>query len=306
MTPHRKQSYLFNNEYIMADNDKQKFFDRLKNKYRLIIYQDNSLDEVWNIRLSLLNMFTFVGISAILLITLVTILIAFTPLKEFIPGFPDGNLQKRLYLNSLRVDSIENVVQSRTQYFDNLRYIFAGKVDSIKDPMSTKRTDDPNKYKNISFTKSKADSLLRLQVSESDRMQYVQSEPNSAKSFTSMHFFPPVRGFIVNKFNMQEQHFAIDIVAVPNEPITATLEGTIIVASWTLETGYVIEIQHDNNLISIYKHNSSLLKKVGDKVKAGESIAIIGNSGEFSTGPHLHFELWQNGTPINPENYISF
>ena len=121
-----------------------------------------------------------------------------------------------------------------------------------------------------------------------------------------LHFFTPVRGMVTNSFNPSNNHFGTDIVAGPNEVVKATLAGTVIMATWTLETGYVIEIQHDNNLISVYKHNAELLQKVGLRVKAGDAIAIIGNSGELTTGPHLHFELWQNGVALNPENFIVF
>ena len=122
----------------------------------------------------------------------------------------------------------------------------------------------------------------------------------------NLHFFLPIKGIVTNGFNVENGHLATDIVAQPNEPVLATLEGTVTLATWSLQEGYIIMIQHNYNIVSIYKHNESLLKKQGDHVTAGEPIAIIGNTGELTTGPHLHFELWYNGTPLNPEDYIAF
>jgi murein DD-endopeptidase MepM/ murein hydrolase activator NlpD len=288
-------------------NDKKKIISKLRHKYRLIIYNDITLQEVWHLRLSRLNVFTTVGISGILLTTVVIILIAFTPLKEFIPGFPDGNMQKTILNNAQRVDSLEQIVKSRNIYLRNLKTIISG--DSIQDDYANMslNKDTNHQYDEIEFTKSREDTLLRQQVAEADLYNLSVNEGKiTDRSFKNMHFFAPLKGPVTNSFNSRENHFGTDIVAAPNEAVLATLDGTIVLATWTLATGYVIQIQHDNNLVSFYKHNSVLLKKVGDIVKAGETIAIIGNSGELTTGPHLHFELWHNGVPLNPEDYIIF
>jgi murein DD-endopeptidase MepM/ murein hydrolase activator NlpD len=168
---------------------------------------------------------------------------------------------------------------------------------------------DSLKSKSIKFVKSKKDSLLRKQIEGEEQYNLTFSEKprqQTGINLSQLHFFTPLRGVITNSYNQETDHFGTDIVAGPNEVIKATLEGTVIVANWTLETGYVIQIQHENNLVSIYKHNAELLKKVGNRVLAGEPIAIVGNSGEITTGPHLHFELWYNGSPVNPEDYIVF
>jgi murein DD-endopeptidase MepM/ murein hydrolase activator NlpD len=284
--------------------EKQKHIvNKLKHKYRLIIYNDNTFEEVWFMRLSRLNVFTFAGTVLILLIVSVTVLIAFTPIREFIPGYPDGNMRRNIINNVHKLDSLEHAIEIRDRYFASINRIIRGEV-----PISYENSQDSMvRYQDITFSKSEHDSILRQQIEEEELFNLsVLTNPGKKTDFSTIHFFPPVKGIITNSFNPNENHFGTDIVAAANKVVVATLSGTVVLANWTLETGYVIQIQHDNNLISIYKHNSELLKKVGTHVTAGEAIAIIGNSGELSSGPHLHFELWHNGTPINPEDFISF
>jgi murein DD-endopeptidase MepM/ murein hydrolase activator NlpD len=287
----------------MAKEKKKHIVNKLKHKYRLIIYNDNTFEEVWYMRLSRLNVFTFVGTGLFLLIVLVTVLIAFTPIREFIPGYPDGNMRRNIVNNVHKLDSLEHELEIRDRYFASINRIIRGEV-----PLSYENENDTVvRYEDISFTKSEHDSILRQQIEEEELFNLsVLTSPGQKTDFSTIHFFPPVKGIITNSFNPGENHFGTDIVAATNKVVVATLSGTVILANWTLETGYVVQIQHDNNLVSIYKHNSELLKKVGNHVTAGETIAIIGNSGELTSGPHLHFELWHNGTPINPEDFISF
>jgi murein DD-endopeptidase MepM/ murein hydrolase activator NlpD len=282
---------------------KTKYINKLKDKYRLSIYNDQTYEEVLVLRLSRLNVITVVGSLAILLIAIVTVLIAFTPIREFIPGYPDGNTRRNIVHNALKVDSMEREVQQWRNYLGNLHAILRG-----ENPNNMESIPDTSvRYKEITFSRSVEDSLLRLQIEEEELYNLsVIDNKKTRDNFSSLHFFPPVKGVITNPFNVQQNHFGIDIVASPNEVVVAIADGTVILANWTLETGYVIQIQHDNNLVSVYRHNSKLLKRSGTKIKAGEAIAIIGNSGELSTGPHLHFELWHNGNPINPEKYIVF
>lgn len=282
---------------------KAKYINKLKDKYRLSIYNDQTYEEVLVLRLSRLNVITVVGSLAVLLIAIVTILIAFTPIREFIPGYPDGNTRRNIVHNALKVDSMEREIQQWRNYLGNLHAILRG-----ENPNNFESLPDTSvRYKEISFTRSLEDSLLRLQIEEEELYNLsVFDNKKDGDSFSSIHFFPPVKGVITNSFNILQNHFGIDIVASPNEVVVAIADGTVIFANWTLETGYVIQVQHENNLLSVYRHNSKLLKRSGSKIKAGEAIAIIGNSGELTTGPHLHFELWHNGNPINPEKYIVF
>ena len=287
----------------MAKEKKQHIVNKLRHKYRLIIYNDNTFEEIGFLRLSRLNLFSIIGSIIILLITGVTVLIAFTPIREFIPGYPDGNMRRNITNNVYKLDSLERELKIRDRYFNSINAIIRGET-----PYSYENKQDSTiQYKEITFDKSEHDSLLRQQIEEEEMFNLSMfPEKSTNTDFSSIHFFPPVKGLVTNSFNPRESHFGTDIVAASNKVVSATLDGTIILANWTLETGYVIQIQHANNLISIYRHNSEILKKTGSHVKAGEAIAIIGNSGEVTSGPHLHFELWHNGNPVNAEDYIAF
>ena len=283
--------------------NKMNFLKRLKYKYRLVILNDYSFEEVVSVRLTKMNVFSIIGSSIILLIALVTILIAFTPIREYIPGYPDGSTRRDLIINAILLDSLENEIRIREQFMENLRDIIAGREPRIFEysPDTNMRIDE------ISFTRSRQDSLLRAQIEGEDQFNIqVSQEMVLAGNPTTTHFLPPTKGLIINRFNPEQNHFGVDLVTDINQPVLAVKEGTVIFANWTLETGYVIQIQHNNNFLSLYKHNAELLKRVGEFVNAGEAIAIVGNSGELTTGPHLHFELWQNGSPLNPESHILF
>jgi murein DD-endopeptidase MepM/ murein hydrolase activator NlpD len=279
--------------------------NKLKHKYRLVFFNDNTFEEVWHLRLSLFNVLAVTGAISLFLILLVIFLMAFTPLREFIPGYPNESMRHTIVLNALRLDSLQDRIKKQDQYFANLNALISGgepiKYDNTSPDTSLKRA------KNITFTKSLNDSLLRKRIEEEEKFNFSLSTPSKVEnSISSMHFFTPIKGLITDKYNAKQSHYGVDIVAQPNEVVKSTLDGTVILATWTLETGYIIQIQHQNNIISIYKHNANLLQKAGNQVKAGDAIAILGNSGELTTGPHLHFELWYNGKPVNPEDYIIF
>lgn len=287
----------------MNKERKKHIVNKLKNKYRLSIYNDDTFEEVWFLRLSRLNVFSIVGTGVLLLTIAIIVLIAFTPMREFIPGYPDGNMRRNIINNVYKLDSLENELEVRDRYFASINTIIRGGT-----PLSYENSQDTSvRYEEITFDKSEHDSLLRQQIEEEELFNLsILNNTSNTTDFSSIHFYPPVKGLVTNSFNPYENHFGTDIVTASNKVVVATLDGTVIIANWTLETGYVIQIQHDNNLVSIYKHNSELLKKVGNHVTAGETIAIIGNSGELTSGPHLHFELWHNMTPIDPEDYVAF
>ena len=277
-----------------------------KHRFRITIYNDHTFEEIWQTRLTKLGTFTLMGAVIISLIALTTILIAFTNLREFIPGYPDGNMRRNIIMTAYRLDSIENELHIRDQYFSNINAIISG-----KEPVDFQSLQDTSKsYENITFNKSIEDSLLRIQIEQEEQYNlsaFEYEENNKESKIINQHFFTPMKGVVTSKFSPVDNHFGTDIVAEKNTIVSAVLDGTVIFASWTIETGYVIEIQHSNNIISVYKHNAELLKDIGTIVSAGETISIIGNSGElFTSGPHLHFELWHNGTPIDPEQYIIF
>ncbi len=284
---------------------KRRIFKKLKNKYRLVILNDSTFEERFSYRLSPLNIFISFLIGMLLIISLVVVIIVFTPLRESIPGYTDVNLRRDLTAMVLKTDSLERVIELNNQYLNNVNMILKGEDpgELIDTTVNADLTASPNNI--ASIRKSKEDSLLREYVQREDSYSLNLSK-DSPSDISNLLFFTPLSGSISNQFNAKEKHYGIDVVAKKNEAVKAILNGTVIFAEWTVETGYVIQIQHDYNLTSIYKHNSVLLKKVGDVVKPGEAIAIVGNSGELTTGPHLHFELWKNGVAQDPSQYINF
>lgn len=284
-------------------NKKKPLLQRLKNKYRLIIYNDDTFEEIWYMRLSRLNVLAVFGTGAIILIALVSLLIAYTPIREFIPGYPEGDMRRTMVQNYARLDSLEKELQLRGQYIDNIATIMTGGVPEDQ----AVSQDTAIKDASVQFEKSESDSILRKQIEQEEKYTLsVNYEEPSGRDLSQIHFFSPVKGLITNSYNAKENHFGTDVVAGDNNVVVSALEGTVTMANWTLKTGWVIQIQHENNLLTVYKHNAELLKEVGDHVDAGEAVAIIGNSGELTTGPHLHFELWRNGSPLDPEKYIVF
>jgi len=290
------------------DKKKKSWMNRLRNKYRLVIMNDETIEERVTFRLSRLNVFVVLGTLTIILIILTSILIAFTPLREYIPGYTNVGLQKKLYELQIKTDSIENGLEKRNRFIQNMKDVMNGKDLSTDVPLSK---DTLHKYNNIKLKKSPEDSLLRTEVENQGKYNLYrfgnsENERQKNESIGKVLFFVPLKGVITNEFNPSQNHYGIDIVSKQNEAIKCVLDGTVILSNWTLETGYTIAIQHQQNIVSVYKHNSALLKKEGEFVKAGDPIAIIGQTGELTTGPHLHFELWSDGNPVNPKDYINF
>jgi murein DD-endopeptidase MepM/ murein hydrolase activator NlpD len=280
--------------------------NRLRVKYRLVVMNEETFKEKASLLLTPMNVIIFGGSLAIFLIVLVTYIIAFTPLREYIPGYADTDLRLQVYENTLRTDSLERELALKDMYLKNINMIIAGETPE----QETREPDTTKDYTAIEFKQSEQDSLLRAMVEQEERfnIQNIQFGGKRAMEMNirDLFFFAPLKGDITAGFDSKEKHFAVDIVAKENEPIKACLDGTIIFSSWTYDAGHVVAIQHSSNLTSFYKHCSVLLKKTGESIKAGEVVAIVGNSGELTTGPHLHFELWFNGRPVNPEDYIVF
>lgn len=289
----------------MAEEQKEqkKLIHKLTDKYRIVLLNDSTFKEVGFMRLTRLNVMAVGGVLAILIIAIIWSLIAYTPIREIIPGYPNAEMRNSIVQNKIRLDSLEMELQYRDQYFNNLKAIISGDKPA---EFIVETTQTP-KQADLNIRRSSSDSLLRREVEIAERLSTpLMMGDSEMTKLENLHFFSPVRGMVTNSFNPLNNHFGTDIVAGPNEVVKATLDGTVTMASWTLETGHVLQIQHENNLISVYKHNAELLKKVGMRVKAGDAIAIIGNSGELTTGPHLHFEIWQNGVPLNSEDFIVF
>jgi murein DD-endopeptidase MepM/ murein hydrolase activator NlpD len=285
-----------------TDNSKKRSW---RDKYRFSVYNDKTFEEVWHLRMTRYNGFLLLTLLLLTIIIITISLVSFTNLREFIPGYPDASTIRNIRMNVTKLDSLERELELRDQYFRNVNAIISG-----REPLDRVAGQDTMiNYENITFNRSQEDSLLRVQVEEEEQYNLSLSvgirEDN--RSLSSIHFFPPVKGIVSGSFDPRTKHFGTDIVASPKSIVSATLDGTVIFTGWTMETGYVIQIQHSNNIISVYKHNASLLKEPGDQVVAGESISVIGNSGElYTSGPHLHFEIWYKGEPLNPQNYILF
>jgi murein DD-endopeptidase MepM/ murein hydrolase activator NlpD len=287
----------------MSEKTPWKLFRKLTHKYRMVLLNEDTFEEVGNIRLTRLNLIALVGIILILLVTLTYILIAFTSIREMIPGYPDATMRQHIRTNAMKLDSLEYEQTIRDKYFDNLNRIISGDQPELY-MNDTAGMADP---RDINFVRSTSDSLLRQKVEaeEQFRLSVLDDTPGS-KQIHDLHFFTPVDGIITAGFNPADDHFGVDLVAEPNAVVKAAMDGTVILSAWTLETGYVIQIQHDYELTTFYKHNATLFKTVGEKVAAGDAIAIVGNSGELTTGPHLHFELWHDRVPLDPVEYIVF
>ncbi len=281
----------------------QKIVQKLRNKYRLVILNDDTFEEKLSLKLSRLNVFLMSGFGAIFLIAATTLLIAFTPLREYIPGYSSTELRRRAFDLALTTDSLEEQLSYNQRYLLNLRNIISGKpIINFGDSTVVDSVINAELDKSI----SREDSLLRNLVEEEERFNLNAGGEQANRTLSGISFFIPVKGLITNEYNVEEDHLGVDIVAAKNEVVKATQDGIIVFTGWTAETGHVMILQHRQNFLSVYKHNSALLKKEGELVKTGEPIAIIGNSGELSTGPHLHFELWYNGNPLDPREYIAF
>ena len=288
----------------MSDgNKKQSFWKRWRFKYRFVILNSETFEERLAFNMSRLNVFLLTCVSLTLLIGGTTLIIAFSPLREYIPGYTSTNIRRQMVSLNQLSDSLKIKLDSRERYLQNIRNIIEGVPVDTTDFYLPEKTSVQN---DGAVERVYEDSMLRERIESEDRFNFFSSENSENSSIEKLLFFKPVDGLVTQSFNADEEHYGVDVVSKENELIKSTLSGMVVFSSWTSETGNVIAIQHANNFISIYKHNSALLKQQGESVEVGESIAIIGNSGKWSSGPHLHFELWHNNQAVNPENYILF
>lgn len=289
---------------LMENKEKKKqIVRRLRNKYRLVILNDDTFEERVSLILSPLNVGTWGGAIVVLLVFLTVVSIAYTPLREYIPGYADMRTQRLATYAALKTDSLELALKQNEIFLENLQAVMLGKP-----PKPEGSTVDTNRvYTDIEAEPSAADSAFRAEIEAEDPYNLAfQPDQNAQRDINSFFFFTPLNGVVTNGFAPPEKHYGVDIVAPKNEAVKATLDGTVVLAVWTYETGHLIQVQHDNDLISVYKHNAVLLKSMGDQVRAGEAIAIIGESGEDQSGPHLHFELWYKGKPVDPSRFMVF
>ena len=281
---------------------KKKLRKKLLHKYRLVVLNEDTFEERLAFKLTRLNVFVLGSIIAVFLVAITTVFIAFTPVREYIPGYSSTALQQQALELDFKTDSLLKVINTNDTYISSVKRVLRGEVSAVvinKDSIYKAAQADTDI---LNLNPSKADSILRAKVSNEDKYNLF----DTATTVTDFVFFPPVNGSISSGFDVNEKHFAVDVVIPRNTPVKATADGRVLFASWTSDASYVIIIDHGEELISVYKHNSSLTKVQGDFVKSREVIAISGSSGELSTGPHLHFELWNNGIPLNPTTFIDF
>jgi Peptidase family M23 len=282
---------------------KGEFIKRLRHRYRLVVMNDDTFEEKFKLRLTPLGLVILLSSTTIIMIMIVTSLIAFTPLREYIPGYADVGVRRKLIRITLKSDSLEQALAEHNKFMGNIGAVLKG---NIKLDTTQNHPDHNKEFGKLEMSPSVSEGVLRRDIESEDKYSLSYETRTAKNGISNFFFFTPLKGIVSSSFKSSEQHYGVDIVAPENEAIKSTLDGTVILATWSSETGYTITIQHSNNLISIYKHNSVLLKKVGEFVKAGDPIAIIGNSGEQTTGPHLHFELWYDGKAVDPQDYMVF
>jgi murein DD-endopeptidase MepM/ murein hydrolase activator NlpD len=275
---------------------------KLFTKNRLVILNEDTFEEVFSLRLTLMNVFVVATIGALLIIFVTTYIIAFTPLREYIPGYASTKLKKDATELALKSDSLSKALQKNEAYLASIKKILTGDLDYAKFSKDSITATNIETISEEDLQPTKADLLLREQVAREDKYNLFEK----AKPKAGVVLFPPAKGMITEKFNPKEKHYAVDVALAKNTPIKSVLSGNVIFADWTPTNGNVIIIRHNNGFISAYKHAASLTKDQGETVKSGEVIALAGSTGQESTGVHLHFELWKDGYPIDPTIFIAF
>ena len=284
----------------MKEKEKKPLKERLLNKYRLVILNEETYEERISYRLNRLNIFLLTAFMALIIVITTICLIAFTSIKEYIPGYDSTTLRNIAAQNIEKLDSLTFVMEKNQEFINSIGAVILGETteEEFKKETVINRVD----ISDLDFKTNLEDSLLRRIVEKEDRFNALESSSSKVKFV----LFSPIYGEVTSPFDFGIKHLGTDIAASTNTPVKAVADGTIVLAEWTVETGFVVVVEHSFGLTSIYKHNSSGLISQGDLVKAGQVLALSGNTGELSTGPHLHFELWRDGSPTNPEDYISF
>lgn len=287
---------------MSTKNNKVGFWKRWLAKYRLVILNEDTFEEKVSYKLNRLNMFLFVSIVVVLLIATTFVVISTTPLKEYIPGYDSSEIRRQAINNNNRLDSLQRELMRNQLYIASVSKVLRGDLNLQELEAQIEIDSATIDAEAIGFSSSKADSLLRLDVAKDEKYNLLKSTSQTAP----FALISPVTGTISQSFDSSAEHYAVDIVVALNTPVKAAAEGNVIFAGWTTETGYVVIIDHPFNLISVYKHNASLNVTQGDAVASGQVIALAGNEGTITTGPHLHFELWSDGYSLNPEEFIDF
>ncbi|OUW66920.1 MAG: hypothetical protein CBD60_00480 [Flavobacteriaceae bacterium TMED200] len=274
----------------------------LLSRYRLVILNEENYEEQFFFRLSILNLLIISIFLFSFLITSTLLIVSYTPVKEFIPGYASNLMRKQAIINASKLDSITISYNQSLNQLNSIKRVLTGDIEFEEFKEREFKLDTENIEVKLNSKKIKDDSLLRKLVEQQDKYNF-SSNISSDESFL---FFSPVLGYISQKFDPSKKHFAIDVVAKQNEPVRSIADGVVIFSEWSLDTGYVIILEHKQGYLSVYKHNESLNNMQGDIVRAGDIIGTVGNTGEYSTGHHLHFELWNDGYPLDPQDFIDF
>ncbi|MCB9285691.1 MAG: M23 family metallopeptidase [Lewinellaceae bacterium] len=280
----------------------------MSHTYRLIVMNNETFEEVGSYRLTLLNVYILISTILVMVAVLVVLAVAFTPLKRYMPGYGEGGENREEVEELYReVKTLEKQLAAQKEFSSSMQKVLVGDVETADDIIRSNNPGDTVGQVERSLEEEQLRQEMELQ-----KVGLAAQRPRTANfsprdvPLEQMYFNSPVRGEISAGFMPDKKHFGVDVLAPKNTAIQAAMDGYIFFSDWTLETGNTIGIQHANNTITFYKHNSALLKKAGSFVKAGEAVAIIGNTGTLSDGPHLHFELWHKGNPVDPRDYIKF
>ncbi|HYD90572.1 MAG TPA: M23 family metallopeptidase [Flavobacterium sp.] len=274
---------------------------KLFTKNRLVILNEETFEEIFSFKLNLMNVFVGLTSLSIFLIAITTYIIAFTPLREYIPGYASTALKREATQNAIKSDSLQRVLEENSVYLASIKKVLTGDLDHTKLSRDSIQAAAPKDLSEVEGP-SEEELKLRDEVALEDKYNLFEQ----AKPRVSLVLFPPVKGHITEQYSSKNKHFAVDIALAKDTPIKSIAAGTVILADWTPTNGHVMIIRHNDGIISVYKHAALLTKDQGDVVKSGEVVAMAGSTGEQSTGVHLHFELWKDGYPINPTQFIDF
>ncbi|MFT3794513.1 M23 family metallopeptidase [Flavobacterium sp.] len=281
---------------------RKKIAKKLFTKNRLVILNEDSFEEIFSLKLTLMNVFVVATVGAVLIITVTTFIIAFTPLREYIPGYASNKLKKDATELALKSDSLSVAVKNNEAYLNSIKKILTGDLEFAKFNKDSILATKATPAEEVDMKPTEEDLQLREEVAQEDKYNLFEK----AAPKVDVVLFPPVKGSVTEKFSAKNKHYSVDIAVAKNTPVKAVQNGTVIFADWTPSTGNVIILRHNNGFMSAYKHAASLTASQGDIVRTGEVIALAGSTGDESTGVHLHFELWKDGYPIDPEQFIEF
>ena len=277
------------------------FFKKLFNDYKVVVSSEDTFEEKFAFKASKINVFVLMLVYSVILISFTISVVFFTQLRELVPGYSSSELLSRAIYLTQKTDSLERQIELNNKFYKSIEDVLSGKTDEFIERDNIPIDSSLNDKNLFSISPNSEDSILRNYVDSQDKFNLTINE----LVIENKMFFSPIKGDITQTFNFEENHFAIDIAADIGTPVKSILDGKILFSEWSVDTGHVIIVDHGDNIVSVYKHNSKSLKEQNDFVQAGEVIAYSGNQGSLSSGPHLHFELWKNGTPIDPEPLLN-